>query len=85
MFDLSSMRSTSLMQRPLILMDHAINTVHGVREKTFQDIQRIIKTCKFYSGDFTLLWHNSSFSYPQSRNLYLALIREAITRGSDAT
>ena len=77
MFDLRNLRTMDIRQRPLILMDHAINNRCGVKCAKFKQIQKIIYRCKYYCGDFTLLWHNSSFVYTQSRKLYLALLIEA--------
>jgi hypothetical protein len=61
-FDLNADRELALIEEPLIVMDATLKAyrkipVHDGIEK----INQLAKICKFVGGNFTLLWHNTSF------------------------
>ncbi len=78
MFDLTNREPLKIKQRPLIAMDCSIisNGYEGLGygEKSLEKFKLLKNRCQQFSGDFTLLWHNSFFSDKQSKALYLKLI-----------
>ena len=42
----------------------------------FDRIISIFKTVKYYGGEFSLLWHNSNFTLPNSKEIYSQILAE---------
>ena len=64
-------------ERPLIVMEGSMlgGQYMGLsHEKSLSLIQKLAETCKMFNGDFTLLWHNSSFLTVKDRELYRAIL-----------
>lgn len=65
LYDLVSRRTLNVYENPLIIMDCGLlksvfkNSYISVLKKAFI----LIKICKYYNGNFSFLWHNSSFNY----------------------
>jgi hypothetical protein len=61
-FDITTDHPLEIIEEPLIVMD---TTLKGYRHLSIQEgrstILRLAKLCKFVGGNFTLLWHNTSF------------------------
>jgi hypothetical protein len=75
MYSLSERKKMALKQRPLIIMDHAV-----IKNKS-DDVSCIVNRvnifrsiCEKYNGDFTLLWHNSSFGKKAYKKAYIKII-----------
>lgn len=77
-FDLVQRRRLDLRERPLLVMDASITEPHtmnlGLGAAALDYIRSIKNECRNYSGDFTLLWHNSSLESVDQRRLYLAAL-----------
>jgi len=76
MYDLENRLPLNILQRPLIVMESTIILKDGLRHTNdalskFNSFKYI---CMKYKGDFTLLWHNSSFIHDEDREFYLDLI-----------
>ena len=78
MFDLNDRTALQLKQRPLIIMENSIinNNLKKLDNKNsiINNFDYYIDICKQYNGDFTLLWHNSSFQFSESFKIYKKII-----------
>jgi len=79
MYDLVARRPLALKQRPLIVMENAViddpNMGLGHGERALAAMRRYKQACVRFDGDFTLLWHNSSFAGDSDRAMYCDLIQ----------
>lgn len=70
---------TRLRERPLVVMEcTAISNTYedlGYSEQCIEAMLQLKRTCFAIGGDFTLLWHNSSFDSSKEMAFYSALIR----------
>ena len=72
-YDILQRKPLALRERPLIVMEGSMLGGQYMRlshEKSLPLIQKLAETCKMFSGDFTLLWHNSSLISWKDRELY---------------
>ena len=64
-FDLFNDRPLGVRERPLIVMEASVISSHylglGPTEAAFDKFALLKERCKRVGGNFTLLWHNSSF------------------------
>jgi hypothetical protein len=78
MYDLVERRPLMLKQRPLVVMENAVidepNMGLGHGAQALAAMQRYKHICNRFDGDFTLLWHNSSFSGADDQMMYCDLI-----------
>lgn len=78
MFDLATRAQLALKQRPLVVMETAViddaNMGLGHSERALATMQRYKRVCELFNGDFTLLWHNSSFDDKAAQAMYLDVI-----------
>ncbi|MCK5687272.1 polysaccharide deacetylase family protein, partial [bacterium] len=79
MFNMTSRRPLKLFQRPLILMECSVIDDRymglGYRKESLALMQMYKQTCHQFSGNFTLLWHNSHLSTTKDREFYMELIQ----------
>lgn len=79
MYDLVARQPLTLLQRPLVLMETTVIDRPGEARPpaaaALAAMQQVQRACRQFDGDFTLLWHNSSFSSGADRELYHALIQ----------
>lgn len=79
-FDLGRNRVLGLIERPLNIVDLALNidSRSGSVQNSIDDaaayIQNIRGHCRRHSGEFVILWHNSSFGSPKDWDLYRAAL-----------
>jgi len=77
-FDIVKGEPVGIVERPLVAMEFAAIADRyqglGISENTFQLLAKLKQTCKRFSGDFTLLWHNSMLIDAASREFYTALL-----------
>lgn len=68
----------SLRERPLIAMEGSVISErymnYGYSDKALAIFIGLKKKCQRYSGDFTLLWHNSHLLTPEDKRLYCAIL-----------
>ncbi|MCW8965549.1 MAG: polysaccharide deacetylase family protein, partial [Candidatus Pacearchaeota archaeon] len=78
MYDLINRRPFRLKQRPLIVMETTVISDEyeglGYTEEALKRFLYFKNVTKKYSGDFVLLWHNSSFINFASKRIYHKLI-----------
>jgi hypothetical protein len=78
MYDLVERRPLRLKQRPLVVMENAVidepNMGLGHGAEALEAMQRYKQICGRFDGDFTLLWHNSSFAGADDQMMYCDLI-----------
>jgi hypothetical protein len=61
-FDLRADRELELIEEPLIVMDATLKAYRKISvDNGIEKINQLAKICKFVEGNFTLLWHNTSF------------------------
>jgi hypothetical protein len=79
MYDLIERRPLKIKQRPLVIMENAIiddsNMGLGHGEAALAAMQYYKHLCYLFKGDFTLLWHNSSFESAVDQTIYCNLVR----------
>ena len=64
-FDLEQRKMLRLREKPLILMDVTLAQYRAYTpEEASEQIRALRKTVQKYQGDFTVLWHNSSWNTP---------------------
>lgn len=78
LYDLERRRQLQLRERPLIVMDQSVLSPQylGIREKAvaMSLMHDLKKKCQRFHGDFVLLWHNSSLTTDNDRELFLGLL-----------
>jgi hypothetical protein len=78
MFDPVERRPLAIKQRPLVVMENAViddvNMGLGHGADALATMQRYKRICGRFDGDFTLLWHNSSFGELADQAMYSHLI-----------
>jgi hypothetical protein len=79
MFDPAERRPMRLRQRPLIVMENAViddcNMGLGHGDAALATMQNLKNLCRYFRGDFTLLWHNSSFESAAHQEMYCEMIK----------
>lgn len=76
-FDLEQGKQLPLIERPLIAMEGSLfgKQYMGLNHAEAFDHMKMLKDqCRRYQGDFTLLWHNSSFTTEWDWELYRQII-----------
>lgn len=78
MFDVENQKVLKLRQRPLILMEQSVfNSKYmnmDYSDETLDYMKSLKEKCFSYGGNFTLLWHNSSFQSDGDKRFYQELI-----------
>jgi len=77
-YDVFERRTLPLMEYPLVVMEASVLS-HRYMNKSgnaeaYDVFKRLKDTCRAYSGDYTLLWHNSELTTDERRELYLAVL-----------
>lgn len=64
-FDLGQRKMLRLREQPLLAMDVALALYRGYApDQALEQLTKLKSTVKKHGGDFTLLWHNSSWNTP---------------------
>jgi hypothetical protein len=78
-FNILKRQKLNLRERPLLVMECTVIDERymnlGAGEKAFSFIKSIKDTCRKYSGDFVVLWHNTRFIDKEERSLYNLVLR----------
>ncbi len=70
-FNLKTRTALTLVERPLVVMEHSILREHPVgSEAMHASIAALSAACRRHVGDFTLLWHNSRLISRRERRAY---------------
>jgi len=79
MYDLVNRKKMKLRQVPLVSMEGSVLKRYAAKHHYSRDVLDELETLKglvkLYSGDYTLLWHNSYFNKKDDFRLYEALIK----------
>ena len=76
-FDLRKREPLRLVERPLIVMEATLFERAYMRRSPEDGLAQLLElaaTCKFFNGEFTLLWHNSSLVTGLQKRLYTEAI-----------
>lgn len=77
-YDVSGRKELTLVERPLVVMECTVTDERYMGKGFGQDAFNVFKalkdTCRFYHGDYVLLWHNSKLLSEEQRALYLAVL-----------
>jgi len=78
MFDIQEQKILNIRQRPLILMEASVlgkNYMNmGYTQEALDYMKTLKAVCQQHAGNFTLLWHNSSFRNEEDKIFYQELI-----------
>ena len=78
LYDLIGRSRLSIREKPLVVMESTVlNDAYmglGFSEKALDAMIDLKNICKKYAGQFTLLWHNSSFTQRAAESMYIELI-----------
>jgi hypothetical protein len=73
-FNLRTREHLPLRERPLVVMDVALDRATGSSEEALARVERLRRACRRPGGCFTLLWHNSRFCSRRERALYREIV-----------
>lgn len=76
-YDVKQRKHLPLIERPLIVMEGSIFDVQYMGFSGQEAIDYMVtlkQRCQRHRGDFTLLWHNSSFNTPQMWAMYTEIL-----------
>lgn len=77
-FDLEKGQALPLIERPLVVMEASLfgeNYMSLSHEEAFAHAKMLKEQCRKYGGDFTLLWHNSSFQSERDWEVYEEILK----------
>ena len=79
LFDLVRRQPLAILERPLVLMESTVISptylALGLGDAAVALMTDLRERCRRFGGEFALLWHNSHFTEPSSREIYRALIQ----------
>ncbi|MCO4293650.1 polysaccharide deacetylase family protein [Solitalea sp. MAHUQ-68] len=76
-FDLKNRKRLKLLERPLIVMDHSIFKMADFKNAV-QKVIELSKLCKFYGGEFSLLYHNNYVISKNQKLKYFQLVKALV-------
>ena len=78
LYDLESRKELSLREKPLLVMDCTLMDRRymnlGTTSEAVEHASKIKEECRRFSGDFTLLWHNTRLLRADERSLYTTIL-----------
>ena len=77
-YDLEQRKTLDLVERPLVVMEGSVlgEQYMGLNGQVALDYMLHLKRlCQQFDGDFTLLWHNSSFDTPPIWKMYSSVLQ----------
>jgi len=67
-----------LIERPLVVMECTVIAKGymglGFTSDAFAVFKKLKDTCRYYNGDFTLLWHNTELVTQEQKEFYIAVL-----------
>lgn len=80
-FDLCARRQLHLRELPLIIMDGTLTDYMRLSEAdAMETVQILARECMRYSGDFVILWHNTTLDNESSRDFYQEMIERIMEK-----
>lgn len=81
-FDLEERKHMKLKEKPLIVMDTTLIEYMKLNNNEIVEyIMYLFKVCKFYNGDFVILWHNTTLDDSNNRKIYTELLMRIYNDG----
>lgn len=74
-FNLSESKIMEIKESPLIMMDVTLDREWKNSFDKYASVKSLVDTCKFYKGNFVLLWHNELLVSEEQRELYSQIIQ----------
>ena len=77
LYDLETRKRLSVYERPLIVMEQSVLSymkLAGNLDEAWNVFASLKAVCKFYEGQYVLLWHNSQLPTRKLRDFYRSLI-----------
>lgn len=77
-FDLEKREQLTLIERPLIVMEGSLWSEQYMnlnKANSLAYMKKLKSHCKLFGGNFTLLWHNSSFGTPYTWEIFEQIIQ----------
>jgi hypothetical protein len=82
LYDLEQRQVLPIIERPLVVMEcSVIDGAYmglGIGEQALKVMLQLAGRCQQFSGDFTLLWHNTRLGLPEERRLLERLLAQLI-------
>lgn len=80
MFDILNRKKLNIKQRPLIVMECSVIDAPymglGYTKEALALMKKLKERCLQYNGNFSLLWHNNHFNYPEDKKFFKKLVTE---------
>lgn len=76
-FDLSNRKIINIIEKPLILMEVSLPFETNNYNEKYEISKNLVNTCKFYNGNFVLLWHNQALIEQSEKELYENILKLA--------
>lgn len=73
-FDVKNKRTIDIVEKPLILMEVSLPFESNSKTEQFDIVKNLVDTCKFYNGNFVLLWHNQALMNESDKQFYENII-----------
>jgi hypothetical protein len=73
-YDLENRKTLNVKEFPLIVMEQTMKGEFDGIKLQFEAIKRMIDICKFYNGNFVLLWHNETLADKDDKIFYGKII-----------
>lgn len=73
-YDLENRKTLNVREFPLIVMEQTMKGEFEGTKLQFEAIKRMIDICKFYNGNFVLLWHNETLADKDDKIFYDKII-----------
>ena len=75
LFNLLTRQRLKLREQPLIVMEVTLEDyMHLTREVAMEKVLRLAQRCMIHSGDFVILWHNTTLDIESNRGFYQEMI-----------
>ncbi len=78
-FDIYQKKQLKIIENSLILMESSLNFISTSRSEQIMYCEHLINICKFYRGNFVLLWHNEYLNNSEERIMYESIISKSVT------
>ena len=83
-FNLRKRQALPLRERPLIAMEESLlaGAYEGLsHEQALEALQMLADECRYYDGEFVLLWHNSRMLTVRDKRTYLSTLDSVVPGG----
>jgi Family of unknown function (DUF7033) len=81
LFDINERKKLSVKERPLVVMDVAMNIEFSNEKAMLNSIKNLKDVIRKYNGNFVLLWHNENIFHPSMKGndlLYKKILQKLV-------